>query len=185
MVAEKTLATFSILIEYYSKDTCNMKRFLLCATALATFSVAQSVQAADTESASVSASATVSTVCALSTTPLGFGEVSLTGVTNGSASVTATCTDGGAYDIGIDDGLHADAGQRKLVSGDNSLNYDLYSDASYGTRWGNIVGTSAVSGTGDGTPQELQIYGQIAASQAIVSGNGIEYADTVAVTITY
>ncbi len=162
-----------------------MKRFLLCTTALATFSVAQSAQAATTDSVNVSATATVSTVCALSTTPLKFGEVSLTGVTNGSASVTATCTDGGAYDIGIDDGQHADAGQRKLASGDNSLNYDLYSDSAYGTRWGNVIGTSTVPGIGNGTAQELQIYGQIAASQPIVSGNGVDYADTVAVNITY
>lgn len=162
-----------------------MKLFLVCTTALATFSLAQGAQAATTDSTSVSASATVSTVCLMSTTPLDFGEVALTGVTNGLASVTATCTDGGAYDIGIDDGLHATAGQRKLVSGAKSLNYDLYSDSAYGTRWGNVIGTSAVSGTGNGAAQELSIYGQIAASQAILSGNGVDYADTVAVSITY
>ncbi len=161
-----------------------MKRFLLCATALATFAAAQSAQAA-TESTNVIASATVSTVCALSTTPLTFGEVSLTGVTNGLASVTATCTEGGAYDIGIDDGLNAVTGQRALVSGANSLNYDLYSDVAYGTRWGNVIGTSTVPGTGNGEDQELAIYGQIAAGQTILADNGVDYEDTVAVTITY
>ncbi|RZJ43228.1 MAG: spore coat U domain-containing protein, partial [Brevundimonas sp.] len=96
-----------------------------------------------------------------------------------------TCTNGGPYDIGLDDGINAVAGQRTLISGANSLDYDLYTDTLRADRWGNIIGTDAVAGTGTGTAQALTVYGQIPAGQAVNAGNGVDYADTVQVTITY
>lgn len=161
-----------------------MKRFLLCTAALVTLASAQAAQA-QTQTTSVGASAEVSTVCSVTATPLGFGEVALTGVTDGTASVTATCTNGGPYDIGLDNGLNAVAGQRTLISGANSLNYDLFSDTLHAVRWGNVIGTDAVSGVGNGAAQVLTVYGQIAAGQAVNASNGVDYADTVQVTVTY
>lgn len=161
-----------------------MKRFLLCASALAAMTGASAVQA-QTQTTSIAASAEVSTVCSVTATPLVFGEVSLTAVTDGTATVTATCTNGGPYDIGLDDGINAVAGQRTLISGANSLDYDLYTDTLRADRWGNIIGTDAVAGTGTGTAQALTVYGQIPAGQAVSAGNGVDYADTVQVTITY
>lgn len=76
-------------------------------------------------------------------------------------------------------------GQRTLVSGVNSLNYDLFSDTSRAVRWGNVVGTDTVEGVGNGAAQVLTVYGQIAAGQAVNASNGVDYADTVQVTITY
>ncbi|RZJ45704.1 MAG: spore coat protein, partial [Brevundimonas sp.] len=64
-----------------------MKRFLLCASALAAMTGASAVQA-QTQTTSIAASAEVSTVCSVTATPLVFGEVSLTAVTDGTATVT-------------------------------------------------------------------------------------------------
>ena len=81
-----------------------MNRFLLPAAALIGIVATQGAWAA-TQSATIASSATVTTVCSLSTTALTFGEVALSGVTNGTASVGVTCTGGGAYTVGIDTGL--------------------------------------------------------------------------------
>lgn len=161
-----------------------MNRILISTAALAALAGAHAAQA-QTVTTSIAASASVSTVCEVSATGLNFGEVALTGVTNGTASVTATCTNGGAYDIGLSNGTNAVGTQRTLISGENSLNYDLFSDATRNDRWGNIVGTDTVPGIGDGDAQELTIYGQIAAAQTVNSGNGVAYGDSIEVTITF
>lgn len=78
------------------------------------------------------------------------------------------------------------SGQRQLSSGTNFLNYDLYQDSAYQTRWGSTVGTDTVAGVGTGSEQDLPVYGQIAAHQTLVSGTGsLAYADTITVTVTY
>lgn len=161
-----------------------MKYLILCAATLAALASAQAVQA-QSQTTSVGATAQVSTVCSVTAVPLAFGELQLTGATDGTASVTATCTNGGPYDVGLDNGVNAVAGQRKLVSGANSLNYDLFSDTARTVRWGNLVGTDAVSGVGNGAAQTLTVYGRIAAGQPVKAGNGVDYADTVQVTVTY
>lgn len=161
-----------------------MKTLFLCASACAVLAGAGAAQA-QTQSTSITASAEVSTVCSVTATPMVFGELGLTAATDGTASVTATCTNGGPYDIGLDDGVNAVGGQRTLVSGANSLDYDMFTDTLRADRWGNFVGTDAVAGVGIGAAQVLTVYGQIAAGQAVNASNGVDYADTVQVTITY
>lgn len=161
-----------------------MKKILLAAIAFSAAIASQSAQAA-TQTASIAASADVSTVCTVTSAPLAFGEVNLTGVTDGQGTVTGTCTQGGAYNIGIDNGAHAVGGQRTLVSGANSLNYDIFSDAGHTTHWGNTVGTDTVALTGTGAAQAETVYGEIAAGQTKISSAGTPYSDTVQVTVTY
>ncbi len=160
-----------------------MNRFLFSATALVGVIASQGAWAA-TQTASIATSATVTTVCSLSTTAMSFGEVALTGVTNGTASVSVTCTGGGAYTVGLDNGMHAVAAQRNLVSGTTTLAYGLFQDAAFATAW-NTTGAGLVSGTGNAAVQTLQVYGQIPAGQTLVSGNGTAYNDTVTVTVSY
>jgi spore coat protein U-like protein len=160
-----------------------MNRFLLSTAALVSFVATQGAWAAS-QTATIASSATVSTVCSLGTSPMTFGEVSLSGVTNGTASVGVTCTGGGSYTIGLDTGLNNIAAQRFLKSGTNTLAYGLFQDSSYGTVWTN-AGAGLVSGTGNAALQTLTVYGQIPGSQALVSGNGTAYGDIVTVTLTY
>jgi spore coat protein U domain-containing protein, fimbrial subunit CupE1/2/3/6 len=162
-----------------------MKRFLLATTVIvAATLVAPSAWAATT--GTIAVSATVSTVCSLGTTPLNFGEVALTGATTGAtpgtATITVTCTGGGAYSVGLDSGLNNVAAQRNLKSGSNLLAYGLFTDLAHGTVWPVAPG---VAGIGNAAVQSLTVYGLIPAGLPIVSGSGIPYTDTVTVTVTY
>jgi spore coat protein U-like protein len=162
-----------------------MKHFLLAMTALVGVVVAQGSWAA-TATGAIAASATVSTVCAMSTTPLAFGEVALsgatTGATPGTATVNVTCTGGGGYSVALDSGLNNVAAQRNLKSGSNLLAYGLYTDLAHGTVWPVAPG---VAGIGNAASQLMTVYGLIPAGQVVVSGNGTAYTDTVTVTLTY
>jgi spore coat protein U-like protein len=162
-----------------------MKRFLLATAALVGVAIAQDA-AATTATSSIAASATVSTVCAMTTTPLAFGEVALSGVTTGAtpgtATVNVTCTGGGTYSVGLDSGLNNVAAQRNLKSGSNILGYGLFTDLAHCTVWPVAPG---VAGTGTAAAQTMTVYGLIPAGQPLVSGSGTPYTDTVQVTLTY
>jgi spore coat protein U-like protein len=163
-----------------------MKRFLFVTTAIIAAALAAPVARAATTTGTIAVSATVSTVCSLATTPLTFGEVALTGATTGAtpgtATITVTCTGGGAYSVGLDSGLNNVAAQRNLKSGTALLAYGLYTDLAHGTVWPVAPG---VTGTGNAAAQILTVYGLIPAGLPIVSGSGTPYTDTVTVTVTY
>jgi len=152
--------------------------------AAAIFSAVSAHAASAQATANMAVSADVSTVCTLDATPLAFGEMALTGATPGTATLSVTCTGGGAYTVGLGNGLHNVAAQRNLVSGANVLAYDLFKDIGHATRWGD-AGAGLVSGTGNAAEQNLTVYGQITTGQALVSGNGTPYTDTILVTLTY
>jgi spore coat protein U-like protein len=139
---------------------------------------------AQTSTANMAVSADVSTVCSFNTTPLAFGEMALTGATPGTATLSITCTGGGAYTVGLGNGLHNVAAQRNLVSGVKILAYDLFQDPARGTRWGD-AGAGLVSGTGTAAVQTLTVYGSITTGQALVGDGGTPYTDTILVTLTY
>lgn len=154
----------------------------LAATALSIFWTGAA--SAQTTTTNMAVSAEVSTVCSFETTPLAFGEMALTGATPGTATISVTCTGGGAYSVGLGDGLHNVAAQRNLVSGANVLAYDLFQDTARGTRWGD-AGAGLVLGVGNAAVQQLTVYGAITTGQALVADNGTPYTDTILVTLTY
>jgi len=160
-----------------------MNRIIFGFVAILAISTAQGAWAG-TESSNIDVSASVSTVCSLDSTPLAFGEMALSGATPGTATVTVNCTGGGAYTVGVGNGLHNVAAQRNLVSGANTLAYDMFKEVGHTTRWGD-AGAGLVSGTGNAADQVLTVYGQVTTGQTLVSGNGTPYTDTVLVTLTY
>jgi spore coat protein U-like protein len=85
-----------------------------------------------------------------------------------------------SYTIGLGTGAGTVA-QRKMTSGANGLNYNLFTDAAHGTIWGagSVSGaTSGVTGNASHT-----VYGRIPASQTtVVPGS---YADSIVVTVTF
>jgi spore coat protein U-like protein len=141
--------------------------------------------AAETSTANFPINATIS--CSLSATGIDFGEVGTAGATtlqtDGTGSITVTCTTGGAYSIGLDDGLYNVAAQRNAQSASNTLAYDLYSDAARGTVWTSAA--APVTGTGNAAAQVITVYGRIAAGLPFAASNGAPYNDTVLVTLTY
>lgn len=161
-----------------------MNRIILSAVAVSGVLLSQSASAQSTATDNIAVSATVSSVCSVDASAMAFGEVALSGATDSTSTITVNCTGGGAYTVGLGNGLHNVAAQRKLQSGVNLLNYDLFKEVGHTTRWGDL-GAELVSGTGNDADQILTVYGQITTGQTLVSGNGTPYTDTVLVTLTY
>jgi spore coat protein U-like protein len=136
-----------------------------------------------TSTSTFQVTATVASSCSVSATTLAFGNYTLAQL-DGSSTITATCTNGTTYTIGLDAGTFAGAttSTRRMTGPSASgLSYSLFSDSGRTTNWGNVTG-SWVSGTGSGAAQVLSVYGRIPASQTASIGS---YADTITVTITF
>jgi spore coat protein U-like protein len=132
-------------------------------------------------------SARVEAVCQVTAVDLDFGVY--TGVQGGpvrvgSTQMQATCTPGTTYNVGLNEGTTAGAtiNQRKMASGANTLNYQLYSDSARSVIWGNTVGTDTVTGVGNGLAIDHTVYGSLPGGQAVPAG---DYADTITIRIYY
>ncbi len=127
--------------------------------------------------------ATVASSCTVTATSLAFGNYTLAQL-DGTSTITATCTNGTTYTIGLDAGTFSGAttSTRRLTGPSAAgLSYSLFSDPGRTTNWGNATG-SWVPGTGTGAAQVLTVYGRIPANQTALIGN---YTDTVTVTVTF
>lgn len=132
--------------------------------------------------------ATVAVSCAVSGTDLAFGNVSVLGGDGDQTStIAATCTNGGAYTIGLNAGVGGtsviDRKMTHSVTSTEKLDYKLTTDAGYQLNWDDVGGINVVSSTGSGSAQNLTVYGRIPSGQinAIVG----DYNDTLIVTINY
>lgn len=121
------------------------------------------------------------TCSAVTATELAFGDYD-GGQNDQTGTITVTCTTGTAYRIGLDNGANYSAPNRRMKHGTaDYLNYELYSDASRSSRWGNDD-SSDVHMSSDGTAQSIDVYGRMPAGQSGPIGN---YADTITVTVTF
>jgi spore coat protein U-like protein len=106
---------------------------------------------------------------------------------NATATIISTCTSGAAAQITMNAGAYegsvsTDVPVRRMTAGTSEyLVYQVYSDVSRKTIWGNSDPTG-VSFTGTGAPQTLTVYGSIPSAQIVPEG---EYSDQIIVTITY
>jgi spore coat protein U-like protein len=128
----------------------------------------------------------VQAVCAVTATDLDFGTYTSSGGTplQGQTLLRATCTPNSSYNIGLNEGTSPGAtiNARKMVSGTQALNYQLYSDSARTTIWGNTTGTDTVTGVGSGLAVDHTVFGAIPAAQVVPAG---DYADTITVRIYY
>src|SRR4028119_979556 len=131
-----------------------MNRILLSAIAVSGALASQGAAAQSTATDNMAVSASVSSVCSVDASAMAFGEVALSGATDSTSTITVNCTGGGAYTVGLGNGLNNVAAQRKLKSGVNLLNYDLFKEEARATRWGD-AGAGLVSGTGNAADQIL------------------------------
>ena len=147
---------------------------------------------ADTGTSTMSVSATVRHSCSIDTTPMAFGTydgvaANASTALKATATVNSSCTSGAAALITMNAGNSAGPGSddmpfRQMNAGTGEyLVYQLYSDVSRKTIWGNSDPTG-VSFTGTGAPQTLTVYGSIPSAQIVPEG---EYSDQIIVTITY
>jgi spore coat protein U-like protein len=75
-----------------------------------------------------------------------------------------------------------------MASGANTLQYNLYTDNTYATVFGDGTGTSkTATGTGAGvaTANTLTVYGQLPDSAANQAAVPAAYTDTILVTVNY
>jgi spore coat protein U-like protein len=128
-------------------------------------------------------SATVQATCIVSASAMSFGTYISTAASTAASTVTVTCTNTTPYTLGLDAGqtTGATVTTRQMKNGSALLNYALFTDSARTLNWGNTTG-SWVSGTGAGSAQVLNVYGQIPAAQYVTPGS---FADTITATVTY
>lgn len=106
-----------------------------------------------------------------------------------STSLTVNCNNGAVYHVGLNDGLHASSGQRRMASATTSgfVNYELYSDATRTTRWGQTAAGGTANdqdGNGSNSDQILTVYARVPGSPLQSVGAGT-YNDTITATIEF
>ena len=135
--------------------------------------------------------------CSVTATGPAFGVYSPLNATptyaNSTVQVTCTLLSGGATTVTLvssySTGASGTYAMRTMLSGANTLNYNLFYDAAYTQIRGNGTGGSQTGGAtlnlSPGTPTlsaSGTIYGRIPARQDVAAGT---YTDTIVVTITY
>ncbi|HEX6376217.1 MAG TPA: spore coat U domain-containing protein [Allosphingosinicella sp.] len=99
---------------------------------------------------------------------------------DGVGNIAISCDASTSFAISLSTGAGSYA-ERRMSSGGAALTYNLYTDASRLTPWGDgSGGSSTVSMTG--AAADIPVYGRMAAHQNVPAG---AYADTIVVTITY
>jgi spore coat protein U-like protein len=88
-----------------------------------------------------------------------------------------------AFSVALSRGGAPSYTPRRLASGANTLNYNIFTTAGYATIWGDGTGgTATVSNAGGTWLVTLTGYGRIPVNQYVAAGS---YTDTITVTVTY
>ena len=148
---------------------------------------------AATDTATMAVSTAVSMSCTIAAGAMTFASYDPTAAADNdaTATITSTCTAGGAAVITMGQGGRIQSGStdatplRAMFNGNEGapedLLYHLYSDSAGGTVWGNTDATGKAI-TADGTAQDFTAYGRIPKNQTVSSGS---FSDSVLVTLTY
>lgn len=100
--------------------------------------------------------------------------------TTGVGSIRISGCGGAPFTAALSTGSSGSYVARRMTSGVNTLNYNLYTNATRTTLWGDgSGGTSTMSSNGSTT---FTVYGQIPAGQDAAAG---AYADVIVSTITF
>ena len=162
-----------------------MKRRALPILALLAVCAVLPAQAAVTVNCTASASSiafgTYNPLNAVNATSTGTLRVTCNGSGSGSTSVTVGVT--------LSTGLSGTYAARKMFSGANSLNYNIYWSTAYSQVMGDGSGGSFAGSAGPFTvfaggsnTATGTMYGRVPALQDVAAGN---YVDTILVTVTY
>jgi spore coat protein U-like protein len=122
--------------------------------------------------------------CSVSVAPLVFGPIDpLQGSDSDSAtSIAIDCGGAMTYSIALSTGSGTML-EREMTSGDNTLAYNLYTDASRNLIWGDgSAGTVLVDGADPGTGSSHTIHAAIPSQPLAVPGS---YGDSIVVTVSF
>lgn len=100
------------------------------------------------------------------------------------ARIRVRCSAGVPYSIGLDAGTTAGGSTttRKMISGSETIDYQLFRNNARTRNWGNNVGVDTVNRTGNGNWQGRRIFGRVPPQTTPSSGT---YTDTVTAIIYY
>lgn len=133
--------------------------------------------------------------CSVSVTTVAFGSYNpFSGsVSDSTSTIQVSCSLGGLISLGVSYEIKLSAGgagsyaPRRMSSGANTLNYNLYTSNARTTVWGN--GTGSTGTISDGyllglftVNRNYTVYGRVPALQ---NARGGAYADTITVTVNY
>jgi spore coat protein U-like protein len=167
-----------------------MRANVLAPVAAGALLIAAASAGAATKTTTFNVSAQVAANCLVAADNIDFGSYDGTAALAANGAVKVRCSSGTPFTIGLSTGGGGFA-QRLLSDGaGHSLQYNLFTAATFDTVWGDGSNSSAtVSDTGAGmsSAKELSktVYGQLvnsAANQDAPAGN---YSDTITVTVTY
>lgn len=121
-------------------------------------------------------------ICSVTPQGVAFGayDTLSAAATDGAGTINVSCDASTSFTVSLSTGSGSYA-QRLMTGGANQLGYNLYTDASRTTVWGDGLGsTSTVSATGGNV--NLPVYGRIPAQQNVPANS---YGDTITVTVSY
>ncbi len=126
--------------------------------------------------------------CLVSATSINFGNYDVFSPTplDSTGTISVTCTTNRNYQVEITIGPSPNSGsfdprQMNLVTGTDLLNYNLYTDATYTTIWGDGTGgTGIVTIRVRNTTRDTTVYGRIPPGQDVSVGS---YSEMLTVTI--
>jgi len=144
---------------------------------------------AGTKTTTFQVTTTVTDNCTISATDLDLGLFDGSTVRTSTSTITVNCTSGTTYDVDLSPGASGDALNRKMYDGTAFLDYNLYTDGSYGTVWGNDLGGTGrpvtTPGAGMAVAQTLTVHGRLPLTANNLAAEAGNYADTITATITY
>ncbi|WP_439070495.1 spore coat U domain-containing protein (plasmid) [Serratia nevei] len=144
---------------------------------------------ADTDTQSFKVKLTVTSTCDIHTTAatdVDFGShTSTEGAVTADGALSVNCTNGTAYQIGLDNGENYAGGSRNMknTSGSETVAYTLWKDAGRAQPWGNTLDNDTLAGTGSGVAQVIPVYGKVELSTQNLKA--ASYEDKVTATVTY
>lgn len=145
---------------------------------------------ASTSTGVLTATANVLASCSIGAATLVFGTYDPTNATNTDAATTVlvVCTSGSPYSIYSNTAFAS----RKMVTGIGGAGrelifgvYDSTADRTAGTQLPLTNTTGKISGTGSGLPQNVDLFGRVAALQNVVAGAYTNATATTNLTIEY
>jgi len=129
---------------------------------------------------------TVQKNCTINATDMAFPPRGvLNAAVTANSQITVRCTNANAFSVALNGGSVAGnvlARKMKHTTAADTVSYQLYQDAAYGTVWGDASGGAPRAGVGTGANQSFTVYGRVPAEPTPRSGNS---RDFVTATITF
>jgi spore coat protein U-like protein len=141
------------------------------------------------QSTSLTVSASVSKNCTITTAPVNFGAydpvtANAAAPLDGVGTITVTCTKGAGVTLALNPGSNPTGTTRRMVQGGtNYLIYELYTDPSHSTVWGDIGNNPmTIVPAPNKNPRNFTVYGRVNQAQDATVG---AYTDTVVATVVF